>query len=61
MVVNGFKNIVLKREHGGGQRELEEVAKKADAKFSTQGVHVFFCGDFCEKTQAEFQQWLIAR
>jgi len=60
MVVNGFKNIVLMGEHGGGQKELEEVAKKTDAKYSPQGVHVFFCGDFYEKTQAEFQQWLIA-
>jgi hypothetical protein len=48
-------------EHGGGQRKLEEVAKKANAKYSTQGVYMFFCGDFYEKTQAEFQQWLIAR
>src|SRR5215467_7457566 len=60
MVVNGFKNIVLMGEHGGGQKELEEVAKKTDAKYSPQGVHVFFCGDFYEKTQSEFQQWLIA-
>ena len=28
MVVNGFKNIVLMGEHGGGQKELEEVAKR---------------------------------
>jgi creatinine amidohydrolase/Fe(II)-dependent formamide hydrolase-like protein len=60
MVVNGFKNIVLMGEHGGGQKELEEVAKKANAKYGPQGVHVFFCGDFYEKTQAEFQQWVIA-
>jgi creatinine amidohydrolase len=60
MVVNGFKNIVLMGEHGGGQKELEEVAKKANAKYSPQGVHVFFCGDFYEKTQNEFQQWVIA-
>jgi creatinine amidohydrolase len=60
MVVNGFKNIVLMGEHGGGQKELAEVAKKADQKYSPQGVHVFFCGDFYEKTQAEFQQWVIA-
>ncbi len=60
MVVNGFKNIVLMGEHGGGQRELEEVAKKTNVKYSPQGVHVFFCGDFYEKTQNEFQQWLIA-
>ena len=44
-----------------GRGSSEEVAKKANAKYSTQGVHVFFCGDFYEKTQAEFQQWLIAR
>lgn len=60
MVVNGFKNIVLMGEHGGGQKELEEVAKKTNAKYSPQGVHVFFCGDFYEKTQAEFQRWVIA-
>jgi creatinine amidohydrolase/Fe(II)-dependent formamide hydrolase-like protein len=60
MVVNGFKNIVLMGEHGGGQKELEEVAKKTNAKYSPQGVHVFFCGDFYEKTQNEFQQWVIA-
>jgi len=45
MVVNGFKNIVLMGEHGGGQKELDEVAKKTNAKYSPQGVHVFFCGD----------------
>ncbi len=61
MVVNGFKNIVLMGEHGGGQKELAEVAKKTSAKYSPQGVHVFFCGDFYEKTQNEFQQWVIAR
>jgi creatinine amidohydrolase len=60
MVVNGFKNIVLMGEHGGGQKELEEVAKKTNAKYSPQGVHVFFCGDFYEKTQNEFQRWVIA-
>jgi creatinine amidohydrolase len=61
MVVNGFKNIVLMGEHGGGQKELAEVAKKTDAKYSSQGVHVFFCGDFYEKTQNEFQQWVVAQ
>jgi creatinine amidohydrolase len=60
MVVNGFTNIVLMGEHGGGQKELAEVARKADAKYGPQGVHVFFCGDFYEKTQNEFQQWTKA-
>src|SRR5215831_9326680 len=60
MVVNGFKNIVLMREHRGGQKELVEVAKRTTVKYAPQGVHVFFCGDFYEKTQNEFQQWVIA-
>jgi creatinine amidohydrolase len=60
MVVNGFKNIVLMGEHGGGQKELEEVAKRTNTKYGPQGVHVFFCGDFYEKTQNDFAQWMIA-
>jgi creatinine amidohydrolase len=60
MVVNGFKNIVLMGEHGGGQKELAAVARKTNAKYSPQGAHVFFCGDFYEKTQKDFQQWMSA-
>jgi creatinine amidohydrolase len=60
MVVNGFKNIVLMGEHGGGQKELEEVANRTNAKYSPQGVHVFFCGDFYAKSQNEIGQWVIA-
>src|SRR5258707_5867738 len=45
MVVNGFKNIVLMGEHGGGQTEIEEVAKRTNGQYSPPGVHVFFCGD----------------
>jgi creatinine amidohydrolase/Fe(II)-dependent formamide hydrolase-like protein len=60
MVVNGFKNIVLMGEHGGGQKELEEVARQTNAKYNLQGVHVLFCGDFYAKTQNEFDPWVIA-
>jgi creatinine amidohydrolase len=60
MVVSGFKNIVLMGEHGGGQKELEEVAKKTNAKYSPKGVHVFFCSDFYDKSQKDFRQWIIA-
>jgi creatinine amidohydrolase len=60
MVVNGFKNIVLLGEHGGGQKELAEVAKKTNAKYSPQGVHVFFAGDFYAKSRRDFAEWLAA-
>jgi hypothetical protein len=59
MVVNGFQKH---RVDGRARlRKLEEVAKKANAKYSIQGVNACFCGDFSEKTQAEFQRWLIPR
>src|SRR5579872_4099401 len=34
MIKNGFKNVVLMGDHGGGQKELGEVAKKLDEKYS---------------------------
>lgn len=60
LIVNGFKNIVLMGDHGGGQKELAEVAKRLDAKYSPQGVHVVYCGDVYEKVGADFNQWLVA-
>jgi creatinine amidohydrolase/Fe(II)-dependent formamide hydrolase-like protein len=47
-------------EHAGGQKELERVAQSTNAKYSPRGVHVLFCGDFYQKTQNDFQQWMIA-
>ena len=40
MIKNGFKNVVLMGDHGGGQKELGEVAKKLDEKYGPTGVHV---------------------
>jgi creatinine amidohydrolase len=58
LISNGFKNVVLMGDHGGGQKELAEVAKKLDAKYSPQGAHVFFCDDVYEKANNAFNQWL---
>src|SRR5580700_3920346 len=41
MVVAGFKNVVLMAEHGGGEKQLEELARALDARYSPQGAHVF--------------------
>lgn len=60
MIRNGFKNIVLMGDHGGGQKELGEVARKLDAKYSAQGVRVVFCDEVYEKANADFDQWLAA-
>ena len=56
-IANGFKNIVLMGDHGGGQKELAEVAKKLDAKYAP-GVRVVYCSDVYEKAGADFNKWL---
>jgi creatinine amidohydrolase/Fe(II)-dependent formamide hydrolase-like protein len=49
-VVDGFKNIVLMGDHGGGQpKAYAEVAQKLDAKYSAQGVHVFYADEVYTK------------
>jgi creatinine amidohydrolase len=60
MIKNGFKNIVLMGDHGGGQKELGEVAKKLDEKYSSQGIRVVFCNEVYEKANADFDKWLAA-
>ena len=60
MIKSGFKNIVLMGDHGGGQKELGEVARKLDDKYSAQGIRVVFCGDVYEKANADFDKWLEA-
>src|SRR6476646_5808782 len=41
MVVNGFKNIVLIGDHGGGQKELETLAARMNTKYGPKGTHVY--------------------
>ena len=60
MVVNGFKNIVLMAEHGGGQKELEQLAARMNAKYSAKGIHVHYCGDNYFKARNDFDTWLTA-
>jgi creatinine amidohydrolase len=64
LIKSGFKNVVLMGDHGGGQKELAEVAKKLDGKYSPQGIRVVFCDGVYAGTkvhpgaQADFEQWL---
>jgi creatinine amidohydrolase/Fe(II)-dependent formamide hydrolase-like protein len=60
MIKNGFKNVVLMGDHGGGQKELGEVAKKLDEKYASQGIHVVFCDEVYKKAQDDFDKWLAA-
>jgi creatinine amidohydrolase len=64
LIVTGFKNIVLMGDHGGGQKELGEVATKLDTKYAGKGIRVVFCDQVYVGTkehpgaQADFEQWL---
>jgi creatinine amidohydrolase len=60
MIKNGFKNVVLMGDHGGGQTELAEVAKKLDAKYASQGIRVVYCDEVYRKAMGDFDKWLAA-
>ncbi len=43
-IVNGFRNIVIMGDHGGGQPEVyQEVARKLNDKYAAQHIHVYYC------------------
>jgi creatinine amidohydrolase len=60
----GFKNVVLMGDHGGGQKELGEVATKLDQKYHDKGIRVVYCDQVYTGTkehpgaQADFEKWL---
>ena len=60
MVVNGFKSIVLMGDHGGGQRELKDLAQRLDKKYAAKGSRVYFCGDVYAKTHDDVDAWVKA-
>jgi len=47
-------------DHGGGQSELSDLARKLSEKYSAGGVRVVFCGDVYEKAGGDFDHWLVA-
>src|SRR6185436_3409868 len=58
LIISGFKVVVLMGDHGGGQRELGEVAKKLDEKYAGQGVRVVYCDEVYSKANGDFDKWL---
>ncbi len=58
LIITGFKNVVLMGDHGGGQKELAEVAKKLDEKYAGKGIRVVFCDEVYQKANGDFDKWL---
>ena len=59
-IKSGFKAVVLMGDHGGGQKELGEVAKKLDEKYASQGIRVVYCDEVYSKANGDFDKWLAA-
>jgi creatinine amidohydrolase len=58
MAMNGFKDIFLMGDHGGGQQEMKEAAAEMDAKLAGQGVHVYYVPDFYQKTHDDIDKYM---
>ncbi len=61
LIQNGFKDVVLMGDHGGGQQQLGEVAKKLSEKHAAQGIRVVFCDDVYKTANADFDKYLTAQ
>ena len=61
MILNGFKNVVLMGDHGGGQKELAAVATELDQKYAGQGIRVVYCDDAYRKSNDDFDAWLASK
>ena len=58
MVWNGFKNIFVMGDHGGGQQMMKEAAEEMNTKYASRGVHVYYVPDFYSKYQDDVQMYL---
>ena len=58
MVWNGFKNIFVMGDHGGGQQMMKEAAEEMNTKYAVRGVHVYYVPDFYSKYQDDVQMYL---
>jgi creatinine amidohydrolase len=58
MAINGFKDIFIMGDHGGGQQEMRQVAEEEDKKLSPKGVHVYYISDFYSKSHDDFDEYL---
>jgi creatinine amidohydrolase len=58
MAMNGFKDIFVMGDHGGGQQQIREAVEEQDQKLSAKGVHVYYIGDFYQKTHDDVDMYM---
>ena len=60
-VWNGFKNIFVMGDHGGGQAMMKEAAEEMDKKYESRGVNVYYVADFYTKYMDDVQMYLYEK
>ena len=58
MAWNGFKDIFVMGDHGGGQAEMKQAVEEMDAKLSPKGVHVYYISDFYTKRMDDVDMYM---
>jgi creatinine amidohydrolase len=58
MYFNGFKDIFVMGDHGGGQAEMKQAVEEMDAKLSPKGVRVYYIGDFYTKRMDDVDMYM---
>jgi creatinine amidohydrolase/Fe(II)-dependent formamide hydrolase-like protein len=58
MAMNGFKDIFVMGDHGGGQDQIREAVAEEDAKLSPKGVRVYYISDFYQKTHDDVDMYM---
>lgn len=58
MAMNGFKDIFVMGDHGGGQAEMKQAVEEQDAKLSPKGVRVYYINDFYQKTHDDVDMYM---
>ena len=58
-ILNGFRNVILMGDHGGGQPQVyQDVALKLDRRYRPNGVRVFYCDQVYRPANDAFDQYL---
>jgi creatinine amidohydrolase len=60
-VWNGFKNIFVMGDHGGGQQMMKEASEEMNTKYASRGVRVYYVPDFYQKYQDEVQLYFYEK
>ena len=58
MAMNGFKDIFVMGDHGGGQQEMRAAAEEEDKKLEPKGVRVYYIADFYQKTHDDVDLYM---